>query len=226
MALADLLRAIEADADAERARADRESAAEAAAIVERARAARRRALERGAGGRAGDGGARGRRPHARALARLRCRPRRSRSAREDAFGSLLDRHSRRARPPCAEPAAYPASSEPCSPRAAPRCPARASCASTGATLDLATPLAGGLGVDATLETWGGLELASDDGRTIRNTLEERLANADRCSSASALRRMLPTGAVRLVRSRRFRLRQHAAARPPQRRCCAAPTTSA
>ena len=37
MALADLLRAIEADAEAERARADRETAAEAAAILERAR---------------------------------------------------------------------------------------------------------------------------------------------------------------------------------------------
>ena len=38
MALADLLQAIEADAAAERARADREAAAEATAIVEQARA--------------------------------------------------------------------------------------------------------------------------------------------------------------------------------------------
>ncbi len=29
-----------------------------------------------------------------------------------------------------------------------------------------------------LDTWGGLELAGDDGRTLRNTLEERLANAE------------------------------------------------
>jgi hypothetical protein len=33
-------------------------------------------------------------------------------------------------------------------------------------------------VEATLATWGGLELAGDDGRTIRNTLEERLGNAE------------------------------------------------
>ena len=44
--------------------------------------------------------------------------------------------------------------------------------------DLARPLADGLGVELTLDTWGGLELASDDGRTLRNTLEERLANAE------------------------------------------------
>ena len=52
---------------------------------------------------------------------------------------------------------------------APRRPARP---------DLATPLARGLRVEPTLETWGGVELASDDGRTIRNTVEERLANAE------------------------------------------------
>ena len=46
MALADLLRAIEADAAAERARADRETAAEAAAIVERARRRRARSKRR------------------------------------------------------------------------------------------------------------------------------------------------------------------------------------
>ena len=39
-------------------------------------------------------------------------------------------------------------------------------------------LAGDLRVDPALDTWGGLELAGDDGRTIRNTLEERLANAE------------------------------------------------
>jgi hypothetical protein len=33
-------------------------------------------------------------------------------------------------------------------------------------------------VVAVLDTWGGMELAGDDGRTVRNTLEERLANAD------------------------------------------------
>ena len=44
--------------------------------------------------------------------------------------------------------------------------------------DLATPLAGGLDVDPVLDSWGGVELASDDGRIVRNTVEERLANAE------------------------------------------------
>ena len=61
MALADLLRAIEADADAERARADRETAAEAAAIVER-RAQEASALEAELSGGAGGRGARRGRP--------------------------------------------------------------------------------------------------------------------------------------------------------------------
>ena len=43
---------------------------------------------------------------------------------------------------------------------------------------LAASLAGDLRVVLTLATWGGVELAGDDGRTARNTLEERLANAD------------------------------------------------
>lgn len=47
---------------------------------------------------------------------------------------------------------------------------------------LAAALIGGLDpalrVVAELETAGGVELASDDGRTVRNTLEERLANAE------------------------------------------------
>jgi hypothetical protein len=33
-------------------------------------------------------------------------------------------------------------------------------------------------VVAVLDTAGGVELASGDGRTVRNTLEERLANAE------------------------------------------------
>ena len=45
-------------------------------------------------------------------------------------------------------------------------------------LDLATPLARGLRIDPTLDTCGGIELTSDDDRSIRNTVEERLANAD------------------------------------------------
>ena len=44
--------------------------------------------------------------------------------------------------------------------------------------ELAGSMADDLRVVTVLDTWGGLELAGEDGRTVRNTLEERLANAD------------------------------------------------
>ena len=44
--------------------------------------------------------------------------------------------------------------------------------------DLAGGVGYGLRVQPALDGWGGVELASDDGRTVRNTLEERLANAE------------------------------------------------
>ena len=43
---------------------------------------------------------------------------------------------------------------------------------------LATELACGIRVVETLETSGGLELVGRDGRSVRNTVEERLANAE------------------------------------------------
>jgi vacuolar-type H+-ATPase subunit E/Vma4 len=48
----------------------------------------------------------------------------------------------------------------------------------GRDADLAESMAGDLRVVADLDTWGGVELVGDDGRTVRNTVEERLANAD------------------------------------------------
>lgn len=45
-------------------------------------------------------------------------------------------------------------------------------------VQLASELAGTLRVEPLLDTWGGLELASEDGRAVLNTLERRLANAD------------------------------------------------
>ena len=89
--------------------------------------------------------------------------------------------------------------------------------------DLARPLADGLGVELTLDTWGGLELASDDGRTLRNTLEERLANAEPLLRRRFSEMLTPDAASDPTR---LRLRQHAAARPPERRSCAARTMSA
>ena len=174
MALADLLRVIEADAAAERARADRELASEAAAIVRRARReARALSAELAA---APEPAARADADRARALARLDA-ARAMRGEREEAFASLLTGVR-------AELGALRAGAG--YPRLFGALLAEARAALPGATdlrvdrrdLRLATPLARGLRVDATLETWGGVELASDDGRVIRNTVEDRLANAD------------------------------------------------
>jgi vacuolar-type H+-ATPase subunit E/Vma4 len=174
MALADLLRAIEAEAGAERARADRETAAEAAAIVERARD-EAGALEAALTA-APETEARAEAARMRALARLDASSA-VRSAREDAFGSLLT-GLRETLAAVRGTDAYPALFE------ALLAESRAALLSARELrvdrrdADLALPLADGLGVELTLDTWGGLELASDDGRTIRNTLEERLANAE------------------------------------------------
>ena len=130
MALADLLRAIEADAEAERARADRETAPEAAAIIERAR---REAGELEAElAAAPEAEARAEAERTRAGARLDASGA-IRSAREEAFASLLDRHPRGARRPARDrclPGALPGAARREPRRAAQR---RASCASTGAT---------------------------------------------------------------------------------------------
>jgi vacuolar-type H+-ATPase subunit E/Vma4 len=174
MALADLLRAIEADADAERARADRETALEAAAIVARARR-EAGALETELAA-APEDEARADAEHRRAGARLDASGE-VRAAREDAFASLLDgiraelaalrgtdAYAARFRALLAESrAALPSA---CALRVDPR------------DVELAAPLARDLRVEPLLDTWGGVELTSDDGRTVRNTLEERLANAE------------------------------------------------
>ncbi len=44
--------------------------------------------------------------------------------------------------------------------------------------ELAGRLADGLALEHVLEVWGGVVLESDDGRLVRNTLEERLTNAE------------------------------------------------
>ena len=174
MALADLLRAIEAEADAERARADRETAAEAAAIVERARD-EAGALEAALTA-APETEARAEAVQMRALARLDASSA-LRSAREDAFGSLLT-GIRETLAALRGTDAYPALFEALLAESRAALPSARELRVDRRDADLALPLADGLGVELTLDTWGGLELASDDGRTIRNTLEERLANAE------------------------------------------------
>jgi vacuolar-type H+-ATPase subunit E/Vma4 len=174
MALADLLRAIEAEADAERARAERETAAAAAAIVARAReeaGALEAALTAGP-----ETEARAEAVQLRALARLDASSA-LRSAREDAFGSVLT-GIRETLAALRGTDAYPALLEALLAESRAALPSARELRVDRRDADLATALAAGLDVKLTLDTWGGLELASDDGRTIRNTLEERLANAE------------------------------------------------
>jgi len=174
MALADLLRVIEADAAAERARADRESALEAAAIVARARReARALAAELAA---EPEPAARADAERARALARLDA-ARGMRGEREDAFSSLLT-GVRNELDALRASKGYPALFRALLDEGRAALPGASELRVDRRDLDLATPLARGLRVDPTLDTCGGIELASDDGRSIRNTVEERLANAD------------------------------------------------
>jgi vacuolar-type H+-ATPase subunit E/Vma4 len=174
MALADLLRAIEAEADLERAQAERAAEAEASAILARARE-EAHALELALSA-AQEAQARTEAALILALAE-RDAASAIRSAREAAFVSLLD-GIRETFAALRASEAYP------SLFAALLAESRAALPVAGVVridrrdADLVWPLAGGLGVELTLESWGGLELATDDGRTLRNTLEERLANAE------------------------------------------------
>ena len=188
MALADLLRVIEADAAAERARADHKAALEAAAIVERARReARALAAELAA---APEPAARADAERARALARLDA-ARAVRVEREDAFSSLRA-GVRSELGALRASGGYPALFRALLTEARAALPAAAELRIDRRDLDLATPLARGLRVDPTLDTSGGIELASDDGRIIRNTVEERLANADLLLRSRFVRRLATT----------------------------------
>jgi vacuolar-type H+-ATPase subunit E/Vma4 len=174
MALADLLRAIEADAGAERARADRETAAAAAAIVESAR--------RDAAALEAELAAAPETQVREAAAEVRARARMYasgaiRTAREEAFASLLD-DIRERLADLRGTEAYPALFGALLAESRDALPTARVLRVDRRDLDLATPLAHGLGVEPTLDTCGGVELVGDDGRTIRNTLEERLSNAE------------------------------------------------
>jgi V/A-type H+/Na+-transporting ATPase subunit E len=174
MALQDLLRAIEDEAAAERATADRKASAEAVAIIERAR--HEAGTVEAALATAPEAQTRAEAERDVSLARLAAAAT-VRVAREEAFASLLagiqvqlagargsDTYRARFRALIAESrAALPAAREL---RVDPR------------DLELADSTAGDLRVVAALDTFGGVELVDDDGRTVRNTLEERLANAE------------------------------------------------
>jgi len=174
MALDDLLRAIEAEADEERILADRQRAASAAAIVD---AATREAVAVEA--------ELTREPEAeslvaadrlRALARLHAAST-VRAAREEAYAAVLER-IREALAALRGSAAYPAVFRALVEESRAALPGAHELRVDRRDYDLAVDMAGDLKVVAVLDTWGGVELADDDGRTIRNTIEERLANAD------------------------------------------------
>jgi len=174
MPLADLLQAIEADAAADRARADREASAAAEAILERARRDAG-ALERDlAATRVADA----RQESDRLLGRARTDASgMMRTAREQAFTSLLTALGARLGA-LRGTDAYPALFAVLLAESQAALPAARELRVDPRDLALAVPRAGGLRIETTLDTWGGVELASDDGRTLRNTLEERLANAE------------------------------------------------
>ena len=174
MALADLLQAIEADAAAEQARAEREAAAEAKAIVERARE-QAAALEAELAA-APEAQARMEVEQVLALARLEVSGA-VRSAREEAFVSLLA-GVRAELAGLSTSGVYPDLFRALLAEARAALPEARELRVDRRDLELATPLAGGLRLVPTLETWGGVELVGDDGRTVQNTVEERLANAE------------------------------------------------
>jgi V/A-type H+-transporting ATPase subunit E len=174
MALDDLLRAIEADAAAERARADRETANEATAIVQQARRqARELEAELSA---TPEAEARAEAEGARARARLDASGA-VRLAQEEAFAWLVA-GIRAELAAVRDTSGYPELFRALLAETRAALPTARRLRVDRRDLDLATPLAGGLDVDPALDTWGGVELVSDDGRIVRNTVEERLANAE------------------------------------------------
>lgn len=174
MALDDLLRAIEGDAEEERLHADREKAAAATAIVD---AARREAADLEAAlTTAPEAESRADAERVRALARLRAADT-VRLAREEAYVSVLDK-VREELTAVRGSSAYPAEFRALLDESRAALPDATELRVDRRDVDLAVSVADDLTVVAVLDTWGGVELAGEDGRTVRNTLEERLANAD------------------------------------------------
>ena len=174
MALDDLLRAIAAEADEERLLADREKAASATAIVDAAR--REAAALQAQLTMAPEAQSLAAAERVRAMARLQAADT-VRVAREQAYASLLGL-VREELSELRGSAAYPEVFRAFLDESRAALPNAGELRVDRRDAGLAASMAGDLRVVAVLDTWGGLELAGDDGRTIRNTLEERLANAD------------------------------------------------
>jgi vacuolar-type H+-ATPase subunit E/Vma4 len=174
MSLADLLRAIEADAAAARAAAARAAMAEAASIVEQAR--REAETLEATLAAAPEAQTRVEAEQDTALARLAAAET-VRNAREEAFASLVA-GVRTQLAALRSSAAYPARFRALVGESRAALPAARELRVDPRDVQLAESTATDLRVRPVLDTFGGVELADDDGRTVRNTLEERLANAD------------------------------------------------
>ncbi len=174
MALDDLLRAIESDAGEERALADREATADAAAIVARARQEADALEEELTTAPEADAHAEAERD--RALARLDATDT-VRAAREAAYTSVLD-GIRAVLTALRGSSAYAAVFLALLAESRLARPSARELRVDDRDRDLAAQVADGLQVVASLQTWGGVELADAEGRPVGNTLEERLANAD------------------------------------------------
>lgn len=172
MPLADLLSAIESDASEELERLERESRAQAASIVERARV-QAAALEAELIATA-EPPAQLEAERIRAAARLEAAAT-LRATREAAFVATLDVIRDRLAS-LRESARYPALFGTILDESRAALPTATTLRVDPRDEELARPLAGELRIEASLDTWGGVELEAE-GRIVRNTLEHRLASA-------------------------------------------------
>ncbi|QGN34406.1 V-type ATP synthase subunit E [Microlunatus sp. Gsoil 973] len=174
MALDDLLAAIEADAIAERQLTERTTTERSAAILAAAR--RDAAVISEEGGRASEPSARAEADERRALARLAAAGV-VRNAREEAFQSVLDQLRGRL-VTLRDTRHYPALFHGLVIESRAALPTAQDLRIDPRDSELAAEFADDLNIVESLHCWGGVELTGKDGRTVRNTLEERLLNAD------------------------------------------------
>ena len=178
MALSNLLAGLEAEAAAEAARVEAETRVEADRLVEAARAEARALQEQAA--RAGESELEREAEQRRARARLEVAAM-LREAREEAFQGLLA-EVRAQLLSLRERADYSAVLSELIRESLAALPAasimRVDPRYESLTAELLRELGAELDVATTLETAGGVELATGDGRTARNTIEERLTNAE------------------------------------------------
>jgi vacuolar-type H+-ATPase subunit E/Vma4 len=178
MALTDLLKSLEAEAAAEAARLDAEAADRARAVVEAARAEARSIEELAA--RADEDELGRMSTQRRAAARLAAAGT-LRDTREECFRAVLAAVRARLES-LREADAYPAVLQAAIRESMDALPVASVLRVDPRDESLAKEVLERLGVrltvTATLETAGGVELVGDRGRTVRNTLEERLANAE------------------------------------------------